>query len=153
MIDETGEQKGVIALGEALQMAQERGLDLIQVTDKVDPPVCKIADHGKYLYSLRKKEKKANSKQKVSELKVIRLTFNISQHDMETRAKQAEKFLKKGDKVRIELKLRGREKALKQFAEEKINKYLEVLRNLIPVKIEQELKKLPRGLTMIVVKE
>ncbi len=153
MIDEEGEQKGVIALGEALQMAQERGLDLIQVTDKVDPPVCKIADHGKYLYSLRKKEKKANSKQKVSELKVIRLTFNISQHDMETRAKQAEKFLNKGDKVRIELKLRGRERALKQFAEDKINKYVEVLHALVPVKVEQGLKKQPRGLTMIVVKE
>ncbi|MCK5044172.1 translation initiation factor IF-3 [Candidatus Parcubacteria bacterium] len=153
MIDEEGEQKGVIALGEALQMAQERGLDLIQVTDKVDPPVCKITDHGKYLYSQKKKERKANSKQKVSELKVVRLTFNISQHDMETRVRQAEKFLTKGDKVRIEMKLRGRERALKQFAEEKINKYLEVLRGLVPIKIEQGLKKQPRGLTMIVAKE
>lgn len=153
MIDETGEQKGVVLLEKAIQMAQECGLDLVQVTDKADPPVCKIIDHGKYLYSQKKKERKAGKNQKIGEMKVIRLGFNISPHDAGVRAKQAEKFLKKGDKVRIEMKLRGRERALGQFAEGKINTFLEILRDLIPIKIEQALKKQPRGLTMIVAKD
>lgn len=72
---------------------------------------------------------------------------------METRAKQAGKFLNKGDKIRVEMKLRGRERALKDFAEEKINKYLELLKNIVPIKVEQGLKKQPRGLTMIIAKE
>jgi len=152
VIDETGKQLGVFGLEEALRMAEERNLDLIQVTEKTEPPVCKIMDYGKYLYWLQKKEKVT----KVSgggELKGIRLGFNISLHDLETRARQAEKFLKKGDKVRIEMVLRGREKALGEFAKGKINQFLEILEKLIPVKIERELKKEPRGFTMIISKK
>ena len=152
VIDETGKQTGVFSLKEAFRMAEERNLDLIQVTEKVEPPVCKIMDYGKYLYWLQKKEKVA----KVSrggELKGIRLGFNISLHDLETRARQAEKFFKKGDKVRIEMVLRGREKALGQFAKGKINQFLEILEKLIPIKIERELKREPRGFTMIISKK
>lgn len=143
---------GVINLEEALRIARERNLDLIQVTEKVAPPVCKIGDYGKYLYREEKKNKAAK-KQKGGELKGIRLTFNISLHDLETKARQAEKFLYKGDKVRIELLLRGREKALQGIAREKINKFIEVLKEIIPIKIERELKKEARGLTMIITKE
>jgi len=138
-------------LTEALRTARERNLDLIQVTEKIIPPVCKIGDYGKYLYQQKKKEKLA--KPKVSELKGIRLTFRISEHDLETRARQAEKFLKKGNKVRIEMKLRGREKALQGFAKEKIKKFLEILEKSLPIKIERELQKKPRGLTMIISKK
>ncbi len=152
VIDETGKQLGVMDLEKALQLAKERNLDLIQVTEKVDPPVCKILDYGKYLYQLKKKEKIAAKKQKGGELKGVRLGFSISQHDLEVRARQAEKFLKGGDKVRIEMILRGREKALGDFAKEKINKFLEILKDLIPYKIERELKKEPRGFTMIISK-
>lgn len=153
VVDETGKQLGVMSLEKALQEAEERNLDLIQVTEKVTPPVCKIMDYGKYLYQEKKKEKQAVKKQKGGELKGIRLTFNISQHDMETRAKQAEKFLKEGDKIRIELILRGREKALGNFAKEKINKFLEVMGTLLPYKVERELKREPRGFSMIISKQ
>ncbi len=153
VVDETGKQLGVMGLEKALQEAEERRLDLIQVTEKVTPPVCKIMDYGKYLYQEKKKEKQATKKQKSGELKGIRLGFNISQHDMETRAKQAEKFLKEGDKVRLEMILRGREKALGNFAREKINKFLEVLQPLIPYKVERELKREPRGFSMIIAKQ
>lgn len=149
VIDETGKQLGVLDLEKALQIAQERGFDLIQVTEKVEPPVCKLMDYGKYLYRLKKKERGAKL-HKGGELKGIRLTFGISGHDLKTRARQAEKFLKQGDKVRIEMKLRGREKTLQGFAREKINKFLEVLENSIPIKVERELKRKPRGLTMII---
>lgn len=139
-------------LEKALQIARERSLDLIQVTEKVDPPVCKLMDYGKYLYHLKKKERSAKH-HKAGELKGIRLGFNISDHDLETKANLAEKFLKKENRVRIELRLRGREKALRKFAEEKINKFLKTLEKSVPIKIERELKKQPRGLTMIISKK
>ena len=153
VIDETGKQLGVMGLESALRMAYERNLDLIQVTEKVDPPVCKIMDYGKYSYQEKKKTQESAKKQKTSELKGIRLTFNIGQHDMETRARQAEKFLKAGDKVRIDIVLRGREKALGNFAREKIGKFLEVLQPFVPYKIERELKKEMRGFSMIISKQ
>jgi translation initiation factor IF-3 len=152
LIDETEKQAGIVSLEKALQMARERNLDLIQVTEKADPPVCKIMDYGKYLYWLQKKEKASKTK-KSGELKGIRLRFNISLHDLETKAHQAEKFLKAGDKVRIEMVLRGREKQLSDFAKEKINQFLEVLEKLIPIKTERALKKEARGFSLIVAKK
>jgi len=152
LIDEAGKQIGVLALQEALHLAEERDLDLIQVTEKAEPPVCKIMDYGKYLYWLQKKERAAKGS-RAGELKGMRLGFNISLHDLETRARQAEKFLKKGDKIRIEMVLRGREKALGEFAKGKINQFLEILEKLIPIKIEAELKRGPRGFTMIIAKK
>ena len=132
-------------------MAQERNLDLIQVTEKVDPPVCKIMEYGKYLYSLHKKSKGAKTKT-AGGIKGIRFGFNISPHDLEVRAKQTEKFLKKGYKTRVEIILRGREKAHPDFAKEKLNQYLAILEKLTPIKVERELKKEPRGFSMIIAK-
>lgn len=152
VIDETGKNLGVLKLDEALRTARERNLDLIQITEKLEIPVCKIMDYGKYQYSEKKQERKSAQKQKTGEMKGIKLGFNISPHDLEIRAKQAEKFLKQGNKVRVEMRLRGREKALQGFAKEKMNKFTESLGNLIPYKIERELKKEPRGLTMIITK-
>lgn len=143
---------GVIPIEQALEMAHEKNLDLIQVTEKVEPPVCKIMDYGKYLYIEEKKEK-GMSKQTGGEIKGLRLSFNISEHDIETRAKAAEKWIKEGDKVRVEMILRGREKALGDFAKDKMIKFLETLDKLIPVKLERELKREPRGFTAIVSKE
>jgi len=151
LVDEVGKQLGLVPLQKALQLASERNLDLVQVTEKVEPPVCKIIDYGKYLYTLQKKERQTKVKGRI-EVKGIRLGFNISPHDLETKAKLAEKFLKKGDKVRVEMKLRGREKALQEFAKEKMNQFLEIIETLIPIKIEMELKRQPRGLTMIISK-
>jgi len=151
LIDEAGKQRGIMPTKEALQMAWERNLDLVQVTEKIEPPVCKIINYGKYLYSLQKKERATKIKRS-SELKGIRLGFNISLHDLETRAHQAEIFLKRGDKVRIEMPLRGREKGLSGFAKGKITQFLEILEKLVPIKIERELKREGRGLTMIITK-
>jgi translation initiation factor IF-3 len=149
VIDESGKQLGVVDLQTAYQMAQERNLDLVQVTEKVDPPVCKLTDYGKYVYWEEKKEKKQKGG---GEIKGIRLSFAISQHDLETRAQQAEKFLKKGDILRVEMVLRGREKALQYFAKEKIRKFLDILNARTPIKVERDLKKEARGFTMIISK-
>jgi translation initiation factor IF-3 len=151
LINEKKEQLGVISISEALKIAKEQGMDLIQVTKKVQPPVCKLGDYGKYLYLEEKKERSVR-KNKGGELKGIRLTYNISLHDMETKAKLAEKFLKKGDRVKIELLLRGRQKALGGFAKEKMGKFIETLKGRISIKTEKELKREPRGFTMIVSK-
>lgn len=152
LIDDAENQIGIVPLGEALQMARERNLDLIQITEKVDPPVCKLMDYGKYLYWLQKKEKAASGGKKGGEMKGIRLTFNISPHDMETRAKLAEKFLKEGNRVRIEMVLRGREKALANFATGKIKQFLEILGKMTPIKVERELKREMKGFSMLISK-
>lgn len=151
VVDETGKQLGIMPLEEALAISKKRNLDLIQVTEKVVPPVCKIGDLGKYLYQQQKKERKI--KQVGGELKEIRIGFNISPHDLGIKAKLAEKFLKKGDKVKLSMPLRGREKALGNFAKDKINHFFNFLDNLIPVKIERDLKREPRGFTMIISKK
>lgn len=151
VIDESGQQLGIFDLKKALQKAQEKGLDLIQVTDKAQPPVCKIGDYGKFLYQERKKERKRKAK-KSGELKNLRLSLKISEHDLNTRIKTAENFLKKGYKVRVEMVLRGREKVLVNFAQEKIVKFLENLQKSIPFKIEREIKKEAGGLRVILVK-
>ena len=152
IIDKTGKQLGVFSLQKGLEMAKERGLDLIQITQKVEPPVCKIEDYGKHLYQEEKKKKQSKTKKRGG-LKGIRLKFNISPHDLETKARQAEKFLKKGDNVKIEMILKGREKGLSKFGQQKINQFLEILEKIIPIKIERELKRESRGFTMIIAKQ
>lgn len=152
VISDTGEQMGVMNIFDAIDLAKSRGLDLIQVTDKVDPPVCRIANYGKYLYTLQKKEKQAK-KPVGGELKEIRLTFGISPHDMDTRAKQAEKFLQEGNKIKINLVLRGREKAMGKFAEEKAKLFIEKMNAIVPIKVERDVKREPRGYTAILSKQ
>lgn len=152
LIDEKGTQVGVVALAEALRIAQERGFDLIQVTEKVVPPVCKLGEYGKYLYQLEKKERQER-KHVGGDLKEVRLTFNISPHDMETRANQAIKFLTRGDKVRITVRLRGREKAMRSFTEEKVNQFLKFINEKTPIKTERGVQMDPRGLSLIVMKK
>jgi len=154
LVNEEGEQLGVVAKDEALNMAREKSLDLIQVTEKVDPPVCRIGDYGKYLYSQQKKERKmGGAKKHAGELKMIRLTYNISDNDIETRAATAEKFLAKGDKVRIDLILRGRQHALAEFGKQKINKLVQSLQLKMEIKVEKPLTKEPKGLAMIISKK
>lgn len=150
VIDESGKQLGVMDTREALHISRERGFDLVQVTEKVEPPVCKIIDYGKYLYAEHKKKKTA-AKQ-TGQLKEVRISFGISPHDLGIKVDLAEKFLKKGDRVFVSLRLRGREKALKGFAREKMSKFLEMLQTRVQVKMEREIKSEPRGLTMIITK-
>lgn len=153
LVGEDGQQMGVFTLPQALDLSREKGLDLILVTDKTNPPICKLGEYGKYLYSLQKKERKNIAGSKHSEVKNIRLSFNISDNDINTRAMQAEKFLNKGDKVNLELRLRGREKQLSEVGIQKVNKFMETLKTKMEVKIDRELKKEPKGLSMIISKK
>ena len=153
VIDETGKQLGVMNIFEAIDLAKSKSLDLIQVTEKVEPPICKIGDYGKYLYSLKKKDKKIKVKTHVSKLKEIQVGFNTSSHDIEVKAKQAEKFIKEGDKVKVGMRLRGREKALGDFAKKKIELFIDTLDKLTPIKVERELKREPKGFTVIISKK
>lgn len=127
-------------------MAYERGLDLVEVAANARPPVCRIIDYGKYLYQQEKKARQSRFKQ--VEIKGVRLSFGIAKHDLELKAKQAEKFLKEGHKVKIDIILRGREKAHADLAKEK----MEIFRQMIPMDtiVDQEPKKQPRGLSMII---
>ena len=133
-----------------MQIAQERGLDLVEIAPTAKPPVCKIIDYGKYKYQQEKKEQKQKAKRKEIEIKGIRIGFATSLHDLEHKAKQAGEFLTEGNKVRIEIKLRGREKAHFNLAKEKLNNFLK----LIPIehRIEEQPKKNPIGLVLTIAK-
>lgn len=111
VIGENGEQLGIMSSKEALQLAEEAGVDLVKIAPTAKPPVCKIVDYGKYRYELARKEKEARKKQKVVEIKEIRLSPNIDSNDLNTKMNAAKKFLSKGDKVKITLRFRGREMA------------------------------------------
>jgi len=150
LIDKDGTQVGIVPIKEALQRAKARNLDLIQVTDKVAPPVCKIMDYGKYVYQMKKRDKKAK---KSTDIKGIRLRYNISPHDLETRLHQAEKFLNAGHRVKVEMLLRGREKRLSDFAREKTEKFIQDLNARVPVKQEGRLLKKGKGFVAILIKE
>lgn len=143
VIDKEGKQLGVFPLEEALKMAKESGLDLVQITDKVEPPICKIVDYGKFLYEMKKKEKKIKGRQ--IEMKTIRLSFNISLHDLQTKGNQAIKFLKEGHPLMIEMILRGREKLFENVAKEKFEKFLEIVKQNLEIKVDEPLKKVPKG--------
>ena len=111
LIGEDGEQLGIVPGKEALRMAQEAELDLVKIAPTAKPPVCKIIDYGKYRYELARKEKEARKKQKVIEIKEVRLSPNIDENDLNTKMNNARKFLEKGNKVKVTLRFRGREMA------------------------------------------
>ena len=105
-----GEQLGIFSLSEALSKAEEQKLDLVLISSNSSPKVCKIMNYGKFKYETQKKEKEARKNQKVSELKEIQLSRSIDTHDMLTKAKHANRFLKEGDKVKVVLRLKGRQR-------------------------------------------
>lgn len=140
---------GIIETAKALEIAQERRLDLVEVAPAASPPVARIMNYGKYQYQKTKKEK-GNRKQKTGELKSIRLTPRISQHDSDFKGKKVEKFLNKGYRVRIEMKLRGREKAHQDFAEEKIKQFIKSIEAETKTRTIQPLKKTPQGFNIVI---
>lgn len=109
LIGADGEQIGIVAGKEALKMAAEKSLDLVKIAPQAKPPVCKIMDYGKYKFDAAKKEKEARKKQKTISVKEVRLSASIEKHDFETKIRNAVKFLKAGDKVKISVVFRGRE--------------------------------------------
>ena len=132
-------------------MAKEEGLDLIEIAPNAKPPVCRIMDYGKFQYQKSRKEKLQKSKQKRTEIKGVRISPRIGQHDLNFKAKQAEKFLNQGHKVKIEMILKGREKGLLDIAREKLNKFIEIIE--LETVFEQEIKRQPRGLFVIITKD
>ncbi len=111
LIGESGEQLGIMSSREALKLAEEAGLDLVKIAPTAKTPVCKIVDYGKYRYELARKEKDAKRKQKVIEVKEIRMSPNIDTNDLNTKVGAARKFLEKGNRVKVTLRFRGREMA------------------------------------------
>lgn len=141
----------MVETAQALQIAQAKGLDLIEIAPTVRPPVCRIMDYGKYQYQKTRQEREQRTKQKKIAIKGLRISLRIAPHDLAVKAKQAKKFLSKGDKVKIEIILRGREKAHLDLAKEKLDEFIKLIS--LEVKIEQEAKKQPRGLTMVISKQ
>ena len=111
LIGEDGQQLGIMSAKEAFKLAQEAELDLVKIAPTAKPPVCKIVDYGKFRYEQTRKEKEAKKKQRIIEVKEIRLSPNIDKNDLNTKVNAARKFLSKGDKVKITLRFRGREMA------------------------------------------
>lgn len=130
VIDENGEQLGVMSVAEAQRIADEKQLDLVEVAPGSDPVVCKIMDYGKYKYEQTRKEKESKKKQKVVEIKEIRLSSTIDTHDFEFKSKNARKFLEDGNKVKATIKFKGREVNNTTFGANVLNKFAESLEDV-----------------------
>jgi translation initiation factor IF-3 len=109
LVGDDGEQLGIMGARDAFNLAQEKNLDLVEIAPTAKPPVCKIMDYGKFKYEQSKRDKEVKKKQKIVELKEVKLRPNIEDHDLETKAKNAQRFLTDGDKVKVTIMFRGRE--------------------------------------------
>jgi translation initiation factor IF-3 len=138
LIDSAGEMQGVVALNVALNKAAEEGLDLVEISPNAEPPVCKIMDLGKFLYEEQRKKKEAKKKQKVQELKEVKLRPNTDKHDLATKLNHVKKFIEEGDKVKFTLKFRGREFEHKEFGHERLNYFIENTKEI--AKIENSIR-------------
>ena len=130
---ENGEQLGIMSSREAMQLAREAELDLVKIAPTAKPPVCKIIDYGKFRYEQARKEKEAKKKQKVIEIKEVRLSPNIDTNDLNTKTSAARKFLEKGDKVKVTLRFRGREMAHMSKSRHILDDFAEVLSDIAVV--------------------
>ncbi|MBU5427314.1 translation initiation factor IF-3 [Tissierella pigra] len=123
LIDVDGSQLGIVPIKKALEISEEKRLDLVKIAPTANPPVCRIMDYGKYKYELAKKEKEARKNQKIINVKEIRLTPNIETHDLNVKAKTASKFLESGDKVKVSVRFRGREMGHTEIGREVLNDF------------------------------
>ena len=147
LIDENGEKQGTVNIEDALNMAFDKKLDLVMVSPNPEMPVCKIMNYGKYKFEQAKREKESKKNQKTFELKELRVTPNIEQHDFEFKAKNARKFLQDGNKVKITVRFRGRELNYVKAGEETLNEFIENLSDIATV----EKKPLLEGKNMFVI--
>lgn len=139
---------GIMSRDEALELANERKLDLVNISPNASPPVCKILDYGKYRYELQKREKEAKKKQKTTQIKEIRLSTFIEDHDINVKANTAAKFLKEGDKVKVSLRFRGRERDYVSKGMDVMNKFADVVSEVGNVEKKPEFE--GRSLIMVV---
>lgn len=151
VIDIEGVNRGTMDIAAAIALAREQEADLVEVSPLAKPPVCKVTDFGKLQYRQAKQEQQQKAKQKKVETKGIRIGFRTDTHDLLFKKTQAEKFLTKGNKVRVEIVLRGREKAMHQKARENLHQFLRSI--AIPHRFEEELKRGPMGFTALIVAE
>ena len=140
LIGDQGEKVGVIPLREALEKAEEKNLDLVLVAPNANPPVCKMMNYGKYKFEQAKKEKEAKNKQKVLEIKELRVTPNIEEHDFGFKSKNARKFLEDGNKVKITVRFRGREVNNSKAGEIVLEKFIDVLSDISVVEKKTKLE-------------
>ena len=140
LISDSGEKMGIVPLSRALELAGERKLDLVLVSPNSEIPVCKIMNYGKYKFEQAKKEKEAKKKQKVLEVKELRVTPNIEEHDFEFKSKNARKFLEDGNKVKITVRFRGREVNNSKAGENVLNKFIEKLEDVATVEKQPKLE-------------
>ena len=143
----SGEQLGIMATRDALRMAEEQHLDLVEVAPKAKPPVCRIMDFGKYRYEQQKREKEAKKKQKIVTIKEVKLRPNIEQHDFDVKLKNALRFLEEGNKVKVTIMFRGRELSHPELGREVLNRVSDQLKEL--VSIERDAKLEGKNMTMI----
>lgn len=151
VIDDAGNQLGIMSPFEALQIAREQELDLVEIAPQAKPPVCKIMDYGKYQYQQSRQERANKAKQKKVDVKGIRIGFRTDDHDLAFKKDMAERFLKKGHKVKIEIFLRGREKAHQDLARTNLENFVKSI--TVPFKAEQELKRYPNGWNVVIAPE
>ncbi len=148
VIDQKGEQLGILATNEALKKAREKGLDLVEVAPSAEPPVAKILNYKKWLFQ-KEKQKKEKKREKRSELKELRIGPNIGDHDLERRVSRAEDFLKAGDKVKLTVFFRGRQRVHPEVGLEKINRVTKLLKEV--GKPEKDPARSARGYEVILV--
>ncbi len=140
LIDETGENRGVVSIKEALAAAEEAGLDLIEISPQANPPVCKILDIGKYKYEMQKRKAEAKKKQKVVEIKELKLRPMIDTHDYEVKVKQAKKFLSEGNKVKFTMRYKGREMNTADMGKDVLMRLLDDLEGICKVESEPKME-------------
>ena len=140
VVGANGEQLGIMSAREANEIAEREGLDLVKISPSAVPPVCKIMDYGKYLFDKTKREKEQRKNQKIVELKEVQLSMTIEQHDIDIKAKNAVKFLNNGDKVKVSIRMSGRQQAYFERGIETENKFAESLQEIAviekPAKVE-----------------
>ena len=147
VVSATGEQLGIMSSRDAFKLAQEAGLDLVKIAPTARPPVCKIIDYGKFRYEQARKEKEAKKKQKTVEIKEVRLSPNIDENDLNTKAGAARKFITKGNRVKVTLRFRGREMAHVQSSKVILDEFAKRLEDVAVV--EKPPKMEGRSLTML----
>jgi translation initiation factor IF-3 len=150
VIDDQGRQLGVMPTFEALKLAQDKNLDLVEVSPQAKPPIAKIMDYGKYMYR-KEKQEKGQARQKDQEMKTVRVGFKTGAHDLKFKSEQIDGFLKEGHPVKIELTLRGREKALAYMGKEKLETFLKLISE--PYIAQQDVKRSPFGWIILIRKD
>ncbi|WP_316976102.1 translation initiation factor IF-3 [Shumkonia mesophila] len=148
LVDADGEMVGVVSLQEGLQMAEEVGLDLVEVSPAAEPPVCKILDYGKFKYAEQKKRNEARKKQKVIEIKELKMRPGIEEHDYQTKMRSMFRFLDEGDKVKITIRFRGREMAHQDLGVRVLDRIQQDVGDI--AKIEQTPRTEGRMMTMVI---